>query len=115
MNDKDTFYLNQPEPNSSCFLALRSLLIGVHPDIEETIKYGIPCFSFRKKPLCYLWKDKKTDEPYLLWVDGLLLHHNRLETGSRKKMKILRVNPHEDLEIELIQSILKTAIELRIN
>ncbi|OHX65171.1 hypothetical protein NH26_01790 [Flammeovirga pacifica] len=115
MNDKEHFYLQQKEPNKSCYLALRSIIIDANPKIEETIKYSMPCFCIEKKPLCYLWKDKKTEEPYILFVDGKLLQHHKLESGTRKKMKVLPINPNQDLDLVLIQDILKMAIDLKIN
>lgn len=61
---------------------------------------------------CYLWTDKKTDEPYILMVEGKYLDHPELEQGDRSRMKILRVNPNKDLRIETIDNILKTAVDL---
>lgn len=113
MKATDTFYYKQPEPQQSCFLALRELITGHDMFIGETVKYGMPCFTYKDKPLCYLWKDKKTAEPYVLFVDGQLMNHPALESGDRAKMKILRVNPSRDLKIDSILSILKEAILLK--
>lgn len=106
------FYINKPEPNKSCFLALRSIILQQNNSIWETRKYGMPCFCIDKKILCYLWTDKKTNEPYILFVNGNALNHSLLETGTRKKMKILRINPSTSLPLETIQSILNQAIAL---
>jgi len=65
-----------------------------------------------KKMFCYLWTDSKTKEPYILFVEGKLLHHPGLEAGSRSRMKILRINPTEDLPIKLIESIINDALDL---
>jgi hypothetical protein len=61
---------------------------------------------------CYLWTDKKTDEPYILMVEGKHLTHPKLETGARSRMKIFRVNPNKDLPRSTIHSILKQALAL---
>lgn len=61
---------------------------------------------------CYLWTDKKTDEPYLLMVEGKHLHHPGLEEGNRSRMKIFRVDPYKDLPIKAIESILQKALDL---
>lgn len=61
---------------------------------------------------CYLWTDKKTEEPYLLMVEGNLLKHPKLEAGARSRMKIFRVNPNKDLPIKIIGNILKEALDL---
>lgn len=106
------YYLEKTEPNKSCLLALRSLILGQNPDITETRKYGMPCFCYKKKGFCYLWTDKKTDQPYILMVEGKYLDHPELEEGDRSRMKIFRVNPEKDLPIETIEILLQKALDL---
>ena len=108
----DNFYLNKAEPQKSCLLALRSIILKQDTNITETLKYGMPCFCYRKKMFCYLWTDKKTGEPYILMVEGKMIVHPKLEAGERTRMKILRVNPHKDLPIKTIESILQKALDL---
>lgn len=69
----------------------------------------MPCFTLRSKPFCYLWKDKKTNWPYLLMVKGDQFDHPRLEQGKRSKMKRLLVDPETDLEVKTILEILEKA------
>jgi hypothetical protein len=106
------YYLKKEEPNKSCLLALRSLILAQDKDITETQKYGMPCFCYKKKMFCYLWTDKKTDEPYILMVEGKHLDHPKLEEGDRARMKIFRVNPNKTLPIKTIESILQKALKL---
>ena len=72
----------------------------------------MPCFCYKKKMFCYLWTDKLTDEPYILMVEGKHLHHTGLETGTRSRMKIFRVNPDADLPLHAIESLLNDALDL---
>lgn len=111
-HERDTFYLNQEEPNQSCLLAIRDLILDQDSQVSETRKYGMPCFCYQKKMFCYLWTDKKTQEPYLLMVEGKHLDHPLLEAGSRSRMKILRIDPNQDLPIDTISEILKSALDL---
>jgi hypothetical protein len=106
------YYLNKEEPNKSCLLALRSIILGQDKNVTETQKYGMPCFCYKKKMFCYLWTDKKTDEPYLLMVEGKYLHHPDLEEGNRSRMKSFPVDPNKDLPIKTIESILQKALDL---
>lgn len=108
----DNYYLTKEEPNKSCLLALRSIVLGQDENIIETKKYGMPCFCYKKKMFCYLWTDKKTEEPYLLMVEGKYLDLPELEQGNRSRMKIFRVNPNKDLPIKTINNILKAALDL---
>ena len=112
MSKTTDFYLNKDEPNKSCLLALRDIILSFNENISETVKYGMPCFCYKNKMFCYLWTDKKTLEPYILMVEGNLIEHPLLEQGSRARMKILRVNPNEDIEIELIHEILDLGLDL---
>ncbi|WGQ12160.1 DUF1801 domain-containing protein [Pedobacter gandavensis] len=107
-----SFYLDKEEPNKSCLLALRDIILNQDTAIAETRKWGMPCFCYKKKMFCYLWTDKKTEEPYILIVEGKYLNHPELEQGDRSRMKIFRVNPNKDLPIRTIEGILQKALDL---
>ncbi|MGB4845346.1 MAG: DUF1801 domain-containing protein [Ferruginibacter sp.] len=108
----EKYYLNKQEPNRSCLLALRSIILEQDADVTETRKYGMPCFCYKKKMFCYLWTDKKTDEPYVLMVEGKYLNHPGLEQGNRSRMKIFRIDPNKDLPIDALKLLLKDALNL---
>lgn len=112
INEFHNFYLNKEEPTKSCLLALRNIILNQDTNISETQKYGMPCFCYNKKMFCYLWTDKKTNEPYILMVEGNHLDHPKFEKGDRSRMKILRVNPNEDLPLKTIETILQKALDL---
>ncbi len=112
MKKNDIFFERLEEPNRSSLLGLRQIILDVDPGISETTKYGMPCFTFNAKAVCYLWLDKKINQPYILFVEGQNLNHPLLEKGGRKRMKILRIDPDEDLPIDLINEILSIAIQL---
>lgn len=108
----DQYYYQQEEPNRSCLLALRSLILEQDPDISETKKWGMPCFTYKKKMFCFLWTDKKTSEPYILLVEGKYLDHPLLEKGTRSRMKILRIQANEDIPVRIIRPLLSDALNL---
>ena len=112
MNTNDAFYLDKDEPNKGCLLTLRAIILAEDGNLYETKKYGMPCFCYRNKMCCYLWVDKKTDEPYILFVEGKYLNHPGLEIGKRSRMKIFKVDPNKDLPITTIRRILKKAVDL---
>ncbi|MFT5980294.1 MAG: hypothetical protein ACI898_001064, partial [Flavobacteriales bacterium] len=98
-------FLNQ-SLSRPVLLAMRTLVLNFHPEISDTTKYGMPCYCIKTKPFCYLWTDKKTKEPYFLFVDGNLIEHPALESGNRARMKILLVNAAQDLPIKSIEEVL---------
>jgi uncharacterized protein YdhG (YjbR/CyaY superfamily) len=112
IREVDNYYLNKDEPNKSFLLSMRSIILKQDKAITETMKYGMPCFCYKKKIICYVWTDKKTDEPYILMVEGKHLDHPDLEIGKRSRMKIFRVNPNKNLPIKKIEDILQSALDL---
>ena len=62
--------------------------------------------------MCYLWKDKKTLEPYILFVEGNSISHHELQSGNRAKMKILPIKINEDIPQNLITELLGLSIEV---
>jgi len=112
INEIDHFYLDQDEPNKSCLLALKSIILSTDSEITTAWKYKLPFFCFRGKMFCYLWRNKKDNTPYIGFVEGKHLNFPELIQEKRKRMKILNVNPNEDIPIILIQEILVSAIAL---
>lgn len=106
------YYLSKDEPQKSCLLALRSIILKQDKEVSETVKYGMPCFCYKKKMFCFLWTEKKTGKPYILMVEGKHLNHPELKQEKRSRMKILLMNPMEDLPIETIELVLNDALDL---
>ncbi|WP_341214905.1 DUF1801 domain-containing protein [uncultured Wocania sp.] len=63
MNTPDHFYFNKQEPNKSCLLTMRNMVLKYDKNITETLKYGMPCFCYKGKMFYYLWVDKKLMTP----------------------------------------------------
>lgn len=113
MIDKlQNYYLSKDEPVQSCLLTLRMIILEQDENVMATIKYGMPCFCYKKKMFCFLWTDKKTGEPYILFVEGKHLDHPNLEQGNRTRTKILRINPNADLPVHIIKQLLNEALDL---
>lgn len=91
---------------------MRDVLLAFNSEITETTKYGMPCFCYRGKMVCYLWTDKKSRDPYFLLVEGNRLTHPKLESGDRKRMKIFSVDPKKDLPLTSIHEVLEEALNL---
>ena len=72
-------------------------------------------FYFKGKMLCYLWIHKKYKQPYIGFVDGGLIDHPDLLQEKRARMKILLVEPEVDLPIEIVKTILTSAIYICTN
>ena len=106
------FFLDKEEPQKGCFMALRQIILNWDPLISEQWKYNLPFYYFNGKPFCYLWKDKKTQEPYIGMVRSGNIQHPMLEKGNRKKMQVMHINPVLDIDVDTIYEIFET---LRLN
>lgn len=115
LSELDQFYLKHDEPLQSCLLGLRDIILSVDRSITPEWKYKLPFFYYRGKMLCYLWFHKKYKQPYIGFVNGHLLNDRDLLVEKRAKMKILLIDPNQDLPFEKIELLLTTAIEQRNN
>ena len=111
LRDIDNFYLDQEEPLKGTLLALREIILSLDVNISHTWKYRMPFFCYKGKMFCYLWTDRKTNEPYLGIVEGNRIEHSALERGNRSRMKIFRISPHKDLPVKTIKLILNIALD----
>jgi len=109
----NNFYLSQPEPNQSCLLVVRKIILEHNNLITEHWKYGAPFFYYRNKMFCYLWINKKTCVPYIGIVDGGKLDFPELIQENRSRMKILLLDANKDLPVKKIKKILAASIEIR--
>lgn len=110
--DNEKWYLSKEEPILGCLLAMRQVILEQDELVWETVKYGAPCFMYKKRMFTYLMVEKKTNSPYILVVEGNRIEHPNLDQGDRKRMKVFRVNAEEDLPIDDIRLVLKMALDL---
>jgi hypothetical protein len=108
----ENYYLKQVEPNRSCLFALREIILNYSKYISEEWKYGLPSFYYKKKPFCYIWKDKKTNEPYIGITKGFLIEHSSLVQGNRTRIKILPIPTDQDIQIKTIYTIFDLTTKL---
>jgi hypothetical protein len=108
----DNFYLQKEEPLQSCLLALRQIILKQDKDVTAAFKYGMPFFCYKGKMFCYLWVNKKTQQPYLGIVEGKHFNHPGLIIEKRSRMKIMLFDAEKQLPIKTIKLILKQAIDL---
>ena len=112
LRDLDQYFLDLEEPTKSCMQASRDYILAHDVNISEAWTYRLPFFLYKRKMFCYFWSDRKTGLPYIGFVEGRNIDHPLLEQGNRKRMKILRIDPPQDLPIETMEEIMGMAIKL---
>lgn len=106
----DEFFIKLEEPFKSTMLFLRDYIPTLSDDITEEWKYKLPFFYYKGKMFCYMWIHKKYKQPYLGIVQGGKINHPDLLKEDRARMKILLINPEEDIPVEKIKEILEEAM-----
>lgn len=112
MRSVDSYFLNKDEPVKGCLLFLRNYIINFDKAITEELKYGMPFYLYNGKMCCYLWVHKKYGLPYIGIVEGNKVIHDNLLAEKRVRMKILLINPEEDIDVEVINDILTQMVAL---
>ena len=112
LRDIDAYFQQQEEPVKSCLLFLRGHILRFDPHIREAWKYRMPFYEYKGKMCCYLWTHKKNGQPYLGIVEGQKLQHPHLIQEKRARMKIMPFDPHQDIPLELLDSILRQMLML---
>lgn len=110
MSPLDHFYHQQEEPVRSCFLAMKEIILSQNVAITNEWKYGMPFFCYKGKMFCYLWFHKQYKQPYIGIVEGKRFNHPLLIQEKRSRMKIMLLNPNEDLPLAVIKDLLQQAI-----
>lgn len=110
MREIDLYYLQKEEPVKGCLLFLRQHILDFDKDITEAWKYRMPFFCYKGKMFCYLWVHKKNGLPYIGVVEGKKIDHPDLILEDRARMKILLIDPNNDLPIDEIDAILKKTL-----
>lgn len=112
INPLHTFYLQQPEAYGACLMVVRDLILSLDPAIHQEWSYGMPFFSWNKKRFCYVWVHRKYRQPYVGFVEGYRLQHPALLQEDRKRMKIMLLDPEQDLPVAALQAVLEQALLL---
>lgn len=100
------------EPDRSCLLYLRKIILNHSADITEAWKFNTPFYYYKKKWLCFISYDPKTSITYVSFVNGFKMQHPKLLAEGRKKMKIFKVDVNADMDLTSLKRLLKMASAL---
>lgn len=115
MKPAEAYILNQPEPFKSILLHLQILIKTSFPEVDLQFKWKIPFYYLDNKPFCYLNPSKKKGYvDVAFWVAAHLTKHNELLISEgRKVIKSLRYKSIEDIDEEVLLTVLEEAHQLK--
>ncbi len=102
--------LNQQEPFRSMLLHLQLVIEQTIPDLELKFKYKIPFYYSNGKPFCYLNVTKGYVDVGFWKGSELKKNKHFLTVDSRKMIKSLRYKTLEEINNEVLKSVLKEVL-----
>ncbi|PBQ31487.1 hypothetical protein CNR22_06820 [Sphingobacteriaceae bacterium] len=111
-NSVDHYFNSLEEPFRSCLLYLRTFLLGFSDEISEKRSNNTPFYYYRKKSIGFISYDPKTKDIYFSFTNGHKIEHPKLASEGRRKMKIFKVDPEKDVDIDNLREILNSALGL---
>jgi hypothetical protein len=109
MNPAEEYILRQPEPYKSIFLFLQSIIERNVAGVELKYKYRIPFYYLEGRPFCYLNRAKDFVDLGFWNAAHLSVHLDKMEKAGRKVMRSLRYKSLEEIDTEVLTSVLKDA------
>jgi hypothetical protein len=101
----DNYFLSLPEPEQSALLFLHQFLIK-DSGLECQRKFNTPFYYHNGKWFCFISYDPKKRSIYISFVKGNKVSHPKLFSEGRKRMKIYKVDPDEDIHTKELQNII---------
>ncbi|GAA0873084.1 hypothetical protein GCM10009117_22310 [Gangjinia marincola] len=114
MNPAEEYILRQAEPHRSMLLHLQVIIEHTVPQAALKFKWSIPFYFLHDQMFCYLNvpASKKYVDLVFAKADELPLFHPYLERDKRKKMRSLRYTQLEEINDDVLMSILTAAKKL---
>lgn len=115
MKPAEAYILDQPEPFKSILLHLQILIETNFPEVDLQFKWKIPFYMLEDKPFCFLNPSKKKGYVDVgFWVSAHLKKYNEhLISENRKVVKSLRYFSVDDINEEVLLSVLEEAFHLK--
>ncbi|MDG1527752.1 MAG: DUF1801 domain-containing protein [Polaribacter sp.] len=110
MKPAEEYILSRPEPFKSILLHVQLLIESTYSNAELRYKWKIPVYYIDKNPFCYLNASlKKGYVDVCFWASAHLKYNEHLVTEGRKVVKSLRYFKIEDINEEVLFSVLEEA------
>lgn len=112
MNPAENYILKQQEPFKSILIELQILIENSTPALDMKFKWGIPFYYLKNQPFCYLNVSKNYVDLGIVKGAENQIYLNKLVSKNRKKMVSLRYYKLEDIDVEVLVSVIQKAAEL---
>jgi hypothetical protein len=109
----DLYILDQQENLKIIYSILNDIILEHDSEIKSSINYGLPFYKIKNnKSICYLTTHKKNSVDITFWNSvNILSEFPQLDIRDRKRMASLNYKNPEDIDIELVKTILTATLK----
>ncbi len=109
----DLYLRRTPKPLRDLMTGVRTIILKTIPDVEESIKFTVPFYSYQGL-LCYLSPLKKKDGIYIGFTKGYLMSdESGIFSGKDlKQIRHIQFRKKSDIKIKLLKEYLEEAAML---
>jgi len=113
LNPAEDYILSKSEPWRTMLIEIQAVIKHTIPEVDEQFKWHLPFYSVYGKMCCFLnFRKTFIDVGFVkgIYID---IHKDHLVAGEqRKNLRSLRYHKPEDIDITILQDILRVAIVL---
>lgn len=113
MKPAEAYILYQPEPFQTILLQLQVIIEKSLPIFTLHYKWRLPFYYSEECPICYLNVTKGYVEICFWLSDDFWIAHPSLISENRKRVKSLRYNSIEAIDVDLLINCLNEAYKTR--
>ena len=113
MNPAESYILNQVEPFKSILLEVQVIIETTIPEATLLYKWRIPCYYIEKTPICYFNVTKGYVDIAFWGAQYFIENVSYLNSDKRKYIKSLRYTKREEVNHDVLLSMLQQAYEHR--
>lgn len=113
MNPAEDYIVSKPEPWRTILMELHAIIKHTIPQVEEQYKWHLPFYSVHGKMCCFLNFRKTCVD--VGFPSGIFMHVHKehlIAGENRKNLRSLRYHTLEDIDVAVLQDILKEAASL---
>lgn len=113
MNPAENYILSKPEPWRSILIELQAIIKHTIPDVDEQYKWHLPFYKVDQKMCCFLnFRKTFVDVGFINGID-IAIHKDHLVAGEKRKtLRSLRYYTIEEIDVTVLQDVLKEAVRL---
>lgn len=101
-----------PEAHQQALKRLRQAVIAAVPDVEETVRRGVPAFRYRAKPLVSIGAALRHVSLYVMYGAVLTQHKGQLEAYDTSNT-VVRFDPTVPIPVRLVKTLVRArAVEI---